>query len=75
MTNPFFSCLLAATIVVQSAAPETPLPLNEQSNHVRLITESGATVALTANPGRRKPGKTRKYKKKMSKQMKKRKHH
>lgn len=75
MINPFFSCLLAATIAVQSDAPEMPQLLNGQSNHVQLTADSGATVALTANPGRKKPGKARKYKKKMSKQMKKRKHH
>ncbi|MGC3943590.1 MAG: hypothetical protein QM762_03475 [Chryseolinea sp.] len=72
MINPLFSGLLAASIVAQAATSDVLMPVKEQISVSYVVS---ATGSLSTNPGRVKPGKSKKYKKKMSKQMKKRKRH
>ena len=72
MINYLFSCVLAASIVAPTAILEISMRFDERPGHASVINAAGSHAS---QPGQKTPGKSKKYKKKMSKQMKKRKRH
>jgi|GEM_PF-3866826 len=72
MINSLFSCMLAASILAQTDVTEIPTTQHKQASQSYVPAASGIQPLQVSQAG---PGKSKKYKKKMSKQMKKRKRH
>ena len=76
MNRSFLMCVLAVSIAAPTAINATTLhPVTAVGQSVRPDDANLATDAFTGHSRSRKPGKSKKYKKKMNKQMKKRRHH
>ena len=74
MITPLVSFMFAAAIGV-SAVSEFSISTTDRALSVTTFSSASTTESLSAEHNSRKPGKSKKYNKKMNKQMKKRKHH
>jgi len=75
MNRSFLMCVLAASIAAPTAINATNLHPTTHVGQALLPDEATSTDVFTGHSRSRKPGKSKKHKKKMNKQMKKRRHH